>query len=141
MALKLRVDPLTGVPSWVQPGFSTGSGIGSIPKGTTLPPIHNDQDRAPGVWVRDSLGRVVSVATGEIGTEDDLAGETGTKTPLIVDDNNNGIPDDEEFEGDTLGGIDETEIVGGSPEAVYTSGAGWLAVYYDKLGIEMKEVH
>ena len=27
------------------------------------------------------------------------------------------------------------------PEAVYTSGAGWLAVYYDKLGIEMKEVH
>jgi hypothetical protein len=27
------------------------------------------------------------------------------------------------------------------PEAVYTSGAGWLGVYYDKLGIEMKEIH
>ena len=27
------------------------------------------------------------------------------------------------------------------PEAVYTSGAGWLGVYYDMLGIEMKEIH
>jgi hypothetical protein len=27
------------------------------------------------------------------------------------------------------------------PEAVYTSGAGWLGVYYDKLGLEMKEIH
>ena len=27
------------------------------------------------------------------------------------------------------------------PEAVYTSGAGWLAVYYEMLDIEMKEVH
>jgi hypothetical protein len=27
------------------------------------------------------------------------------------------------------------------PEAVYTSGAGWLGVYYDRLGLEMKEVH
>jgi hypothetical protein len=27
------------------------------------------------------------------------------------------------------------------PEAVYTSGAGWLGVYYDRLGLEMKEIH
>jgi hypothetical protein len=33
------------------------------------------------------------------------------------------------------------EVMDLYPEAVYTSGAGWLGVYYDMLGIEMKEVH
>jgi hypothetical protein len=38
-------------------------------------------------------------------------------------------------------GVMAQEVREEYPEAVYTSGAGWLAVYYDKLGIEMKEVH
>ena len=38
-------------------------------------------------------------------------------------------------------GVMAQEVQEMYPEAVYTSGAGWLAVYYDVLGIEMKEVH
>ena len=38
-------------------------------------------------------------------------------------------------------GVMAHEVKEEYPEAVYTSGAGWLGVYYDKLGIEMKEVH
>jgi len=38
-------------------------------------------------------------------------------------------------------GVMAQEVREKYPEAVYDSGAGWLAVYYDKLGIEMKEVH
>ena len=38
-------------------------------------------------------------------------------------------------------GVMAQEVMDLYPEAVYTSGAGWLGVYYDKLGIEMKEVH
>jgi len=38
-------------------------------------------------------------------------------------------------------GVMAQEVKEMYPEAVYTSGAGWMAVYYDRLGIEMKEVH
>jgi len=38
-------------------------------------------------------------------------------------------------------GVMAQEVKEMYPEAVYTSGAGWMAVYYDMLGIEMKEVH
>ncbi len=38
-------------------------------------------------------------------------------------------------------GVMAQEVMKDFPEAVYTSGAGWLGVYYDKLGIEMKEIH
>jgi len=38
-------------------------------------------------------------------------------------------------------GVMAQEVMDLYPEAVYTSGAGWLGVYYDMLGIEMKEVH
>jgi|21_taG_2_1085346.scaffolds.fasta_scaffold40132_2 hypothetical protein len=38
-------------------------------------------------------------------------------------------------------GVMAQEVKEKYPEAVYTSGAGWMAVYYDMLGIEMKEVH
>jgi hypothetical protein len=38
-------------------------------------------------------------------------------------------------------GVMAQEVKEMYPEAVYTSGAGWMAVYYDKLGLEMKEVH
>ncbi len=38
-------------------------------------------------------------------------------------------------------GVMAQEVMDLYPEAVYTSGEGWLGVYYDKLGIEMKGVH
>ena len=38
-------------------------------------------------------------------------------------------------------GVMAQEVAIKFPEAVYTSGAGWLGVYYEKLGIEMKEIH
>jgi hypothetical protein len=38
-------------------------------------------------------------------------------------------------------GVMAQEVREQYPEAVYTSGAGWLAVDYDILGLEMKEVH
>tara|TARA_Y100000758_G_C15657400_1_gene277015 strand:+ start:191 stop:421 length:231 start_codon:yes stop_codon:yes gene_type:complete len=38
-------------------------------------------------------------------------------------------------------GVMAQEVKEMYPEAVYTSGAGWLGVYYDRLGIEMKEIH
>jgi hypothetical protein len=38
-------------------------------------------------------------------------------------------------------GVMAQEVRERYPEAVYTSGSGWLGVYYDMLGIEMKEVH
>ena len=38
-------------------------------------------------------------------------------------------------------GVMAQEVKEQYPEAVYTSGAGWLAVDYDILGLEMKEVH
>jgi len=38
-------------------------------------------------------------------------------------------------------GVMAHEVREDYPEAVYTSGAGWLGVYYDRLGIEMKEIH
>jgi len=38
-------------------------------------------------------------------------------------------------------GVMAQEVKEMYPEAVYTSGAGWMAVYYDRLGIEMKEIH
>ena len=38
-------------------------------------------------------------------------------------------------------GVMAQEVIKDYPEAVHTMGSGWLAVDYDKLGIEMKEVH
>jgi hypothetical protein len=38
-------------------------------------------------------------------------------------------------------GVMAQEVKEMYPDAVYVSGAGWLGVYYDKLGIEMKEIH
>ena len=38
-------------------------------------------------------------------------------------------------------GVMAQEVAIEFPEAVYTMGSGWLAVYYEKLGIEMKEIH
>ena len=38
-------------------------------------------------------------------------------------------------------GVMAQEVMDLYPEAVYTSGAGYLGVYYDMLGIKMKEVH
>jgi len=38
-------------------------------------------------------------------------------------------------------GVMAQEVKEMYPEAVYDSGAGWMGVYYDMLGIEMKEVH
>ena len=38
-------------------------------------------------------------------------------------------------------GVMAQEVMDLFPEAVYTSGAGWLGVYYEKLGIEMKEIY
>ena len=38
-------------------------------------------------------------------------------------------------------GVMAQEVKEMYPEAVYVSGAGWLGVYYDMLGIEMKEIH
>ena len=38
-------------------------------------------------------------------------------------------------------GVMAHEVREDYPEAVYTSGAGWLGVYYDRLGLEMKEIH
>jgi len=38
-------------------------------------------------------------------------------------------------------GVMAQEVKEMYPEAVYNSGAGWMGVYYDMLGIEMKEVH
>ena len=38
-------------------------------------------------------------------------------------------------------GVMAQEVMDLYPEAVYTSGAGWMGVYYEMLGIEMKEVH
>jgi len=38
-------------------------------------------------------------------------------------------------------GVMAQEVMKDFPEAVYKSGSGWLAVYYEKLGIEMKEIH
>lgn len=38
-------------------------------------------------------------------------------------------------------GVMAQEVKEMYPEAVYDSGAGWMGVYYDMLGIQMKEVH
>lgn len=38
-------------------------------------------------------------------------------------------------------GVMADEVKEMYPEAVYDSGAGWMGVYYDMLGIQMKEVH
>jgi hypothetical protein len=38
-------------------------------------------------------------------------------------------------------GVMAQEVMDLYPEAVYTSGAGYLGVYYEMLGIKMKEVH
>jgi hypothetical protein len=37
-------------------------------------------------------------------------------------------------------GVMAQEVMDLYPEAVYTSGAGWLGVYYEMLGIKMKEI-
>ena len=38
-------------------------------------------------------------------------------------------------------GVMAQEVKEMYPEAVYDSGAGWMGVYYDMLGIQMKEIH
>jgi hypothetical protein len=38
-------------------------------------------------------------------------------------------------------GVMAQEVKEMYPEAVYDSGAGWMGVYYDRLGIQMKEIH
>ncbi len=98
----LGTDPITGIPNFVQPGYAA-------PEYPTNIPSYDDQDRAPGVFARNSFEQIVNVETGEIGTEADLAAQNGA-----------GLSEDELSFVDGEGG-DAGASLGGSPDSVFSA--------------------